>query len=99
LPAPPGPIASRIDNSVDAAWAAAHVQKDGCVQGNLDPRHMVTAAAGDDPALVAADRIFSTETRRIVEAFRGGSRNLGHITYLQPRPRQSRPMPIPTMSP
>jgi len=58
-----------LDNSVDAEWAAAHVQVDGCVQGNLDPRHMVTG--GD--ALVS-------ETRRIVQAFSGGPHifNLGH---------------------
>ena len=58
-----------LDNSVDADWAAAHVQTGGCVQGNLDPRHMVTG--GD--ALVA-------ETRRIVQAFRNGPHifNLGH---------------------
>ncbi|MDO5630983.1 MAG: uroporphyrinogen decarboxylase [Paracoccus sp. (in: a-proteobacteria)] len=58
-----------LDNSVSAEWAAANVQKDGCVQGNLDPRHMVTGGAD----LVA-------ETRRIVDAFRGGPHifNLGH---------------------
>ncbi len=58
-----------LDNSVDAEWAAAHVQTDGCVQGNLAPGHMVTG--GD--ALVS-------ETRRIVAAFRGGPHifNLGH---------------------
>jgi len=58
-----------LDNSVTPEWAAAHVQVDGCVQGNLDPRHMVTG--GD--ALVA-------ETRRIVRAFAGGPHvfNLGH---------------------
>ncbi|MDO5612083.1 MAG: uroporphyrinogen decarboxylase [Paracoccus sp. (in: a-proteobacteria)] len=58
-----------LDNSVSADWAAANVQKDGCVQGNLDPRHMVTGGAD----LVA-------ETRRIVDAFRGGPHifNLGH---------------------
>ena len=58
-----------IDNSVNAHWAAAHVQKDGCVQGNLDPRHMVTGGQ----ALI-------DETRAIVEAFRGGPHifNLGH---------------------
>ena len=58
-----------IDNSVSADWAAANVQVDGCVQGNLDPRHMVTG--GD--ALVA-------ETRRIVKAFSNGPHifNLGH---------------------
>lgn len=58
-----------LDNSVDAAWAAAHVQVDGCVQGNLASSHMVTGGQ----ALVA-------ETRAIVEAFRGGPHifNLGH---------------------
>ena len=58
-----------LDNSVDADWAARHVQKDGCVQGNLAPGHMVTGGQ----ALV-------DETRRIVEAFKGGPHifNLGH---------------------
>ena len=58
-----------IDNSVSAEWAAANVQKDGCVQGNLDPRHMVTG--GD--ALVEA-------TREVVRAFSKGPHifNLGH---------------------
>ncbi|MGV6850469.1 MAG: uroporphyrinogen decarboxylase [Marinibacterium sp.] len=58
-----------LDNSVDPAWAAAHVQKDGCVQGNLASRHMVTGG----PDLVA-------ETRAIVQAFSKGPHifNLGH---------------------
>jgi len=58
-----------IDNSVSADWAAAHVQVDGCVQGNLAPGHMVTG--GD--ALVS-------ETKRIVQAFSKGPHifNLGH---------------------
>lgn len=58
-----------LDQSVNPAWAAAHVQRDGCVQGNLDPRHMVTGGQ----ALI-------DETRRVVEAFRGGPHifNLGH---------------------
>lgn len=58
-----------LDNSVSADWAAAEVQRDGCVQGNLDPRHMVSGGA----ELVA-------ETRRIVRAFSGGPHifNLGH---------------------
>jgi uroporphyrinogen decarboxylase len=58
-----------LDDGVDAAWAAAHVQKDGCVQGNLASRHMVTGGQ----ALV-------DETRRIVQAFSGGPHifNLGH---------------------
>lgn len=58
-----------LDNSVDAGWAAAHVQVDGCVQGNLAPGHMVTGG----PALVE-------ETKQIVRAFSGGPHifNLGH---------------------
>jgi len=58
-----------LDQSVDADWAAANVQINGCVQGNLAPEHMVTG--GD--ALVA-------ETRRIARAFSGGPHifNLGH---------------------
>ena len=58
-----------IDNSVSAEWAAEHLQPDGCVQGNLDPRHMVTGG----PELVA-------EAKRIVRAFSGGPHifNLGH---------------------
>ena len=58
-----------LDNSVSAEWAAAHVQVDGCVQGNLASRHMVTGGQ----ALV-------DETRAIVEAFSKGPHifNLGH---------------------
>ncbi|MGL4279396.1 MAG: uroporphyrinogen decarboxylase [Albidovulum sp.] len=58
-----------LDNSVAADWAAAHVQKDGCVQGNLNPALLVQGGE----ALV-------TETRWIVRAFSGGSHifNLGH---------------------
>ena len=58
-----------LDNSVSADWAADQVQCDGCVQGNLDPRLLVTG--GD--ALEA-------ETRRVVRAFRNGPHifNLGH---------------------
>ena len=58
-----------LDNSVAAEWAAANVQCDGCVQGNLDPRLLVTGG----PRLQA-------ETRRIVQAFSGGPHifNLGH---------------------
>ena len=58
-----------LDNSVSAGWAADHVQKDGCVQGNLDPALLVTGGE----ALVA-------ETRRIVRAFSNGPHifNLGH---------------------
>ncbi|WP_410219011.1 uroporphyrinogen decarboxylase [Paracoccus sp. (in: a-proteobacteria)] len=58
-----------LDNSVAADWAAQHVQTGGCVQGNLDPRHMVTGG----PDLVA-------EAQRITRTFRGGPHifNLGH---------------------
>ncbi len=58
-----------IDNSVAAEWAAEHVQKDGCVQGNLAPGHMVTG--GQD---------LIDETKRIVNAFSKGPHifNLGH---------------------
>lgn len=58
-----------IDTSVDAAWAAEHLQPDGCIQGNLDPRLMVT---GGQPLV--------DEARRIVEALKGGAHvfNLGH---------------------
>ncbi|PJE30257.1 uroporphyrinogen decarboxylase [Pseudooceanicola antarcticus] len=58
-----------LDNSVSPEWAAANVQIDGCVQGNLASKHMVTG--GD--ALVA-------ETREIVKAFSKGPHifNLGH---------------------
>ncbi|WP_442773003.1 uroporphyrinogen decarboxylase [Paenirhodobacter enshiensis] len=58
-----------LDTSVSADWAARAVQIDGCVQGNLDPRLMVTGGS----ELVA-------ETRRIVRAFSGGAHifNLGH---------------------
>lgn len=58
-----------LDNSVSADWAARHVQKDGCVQGNLAPDHMVKGGEA-----------LQRETRRIVQAFSGGPHifNLGH---------------------
>ncbi len=58
-----------LDNSVSPEWAAANVQKDGCVQGNLAPGHMVTGGQALDDA-----------TRAVVQAFRGGPHifNLGH---------------------
>jgi len=58
-----------LDNSVEPSWAVEHVQRDGCVQGNLAPHHMVTGGQ----ALV-------DETRAVVEAFRNGPHifNLGH---------------------
>jgi uroporphyrinogen decarboxylase len=58
-----------LDNSVSADWAAANVQVDGCVQGNLAPKYMVEGG----PELVS-------ETKRIVKAFSNGPHifNLGH---------------------
>jgi len=58
-----------LDNSVDAEWAAKHVQVDGCIQGNLASRHMVSG--GQD---------LIDETRAIVKAFSKGPHifNLGH---------------------
>ena len=58
-----------LDNSVSPEWAAANVQIDGCVQGNLASSHMVTGGE----ALVR-------ETRAIVQAFSNGPHifNLGH---------------------
>lgn len=58
-----------IDNSVDADWAAQHLQVDGPIQGNLAPSHMVT---GGQPLI--------DETKRIMRAFENGPHifNLGH---------------------
>ena len=58
-----------IDNSVSPEWAAQHVQRDGCVQGNMAPGHMVTGGQ----ALV-------DETLKVCRAFQNGPHifNLGH---------------------
>ena len=58
-----------IDDSISAEWAAEHIQPHGCVQGNLASFHMVTGGTA-----------LTSETRRIVEALRGGPHifNLGH---------------------
>ncbi len=58
-----------VDSSVDAEWAAQHVQVDGCIQGNLDQKLLVSGGA----PLVS-------ETRRVVKAFSKGPHifNLGH---------------------
>jgi len=58
-----------LDTAVDAQWAAKAVQVDGCVQGNLDPRLLVSG--GDD---------LVREARRVADAFAGGPYifNLGH---------------------
>ena len=58
-----------LDNSVSADWAAAHVQVDGCLHGNMDPE-----------LLVSGGQALADEARRIVRAFDGGAHifNLGH---------------------
>jgi uroporphyrinogen decarboxylase len=58
-----------LDDGVTPEWATGHVQIDGCVQGNLASRHMVTG--GKD---------LIRETRKVVQAFSGGPHifNLGH---------------------
>ncbi len=58
-----------VDNSVTPEWVAEHVQVDGCVQGNLASRHMVTGG-----------QELIDETRHIVKTLRGGPHifNLGH---------------------
>lgn len=58
-----------LDNSVDADWAAANVQVDSCVQGNLKSSHMVTG--GQD---------LVDEASAICRAFSKGPHifNLGH---------------------
>ncbi|MBU0781008.1 uroporphyrinogen decarboxylase [Loktanella salsilacus] len=58
-----------LDDGVTPNWAAGHVQVDGCVQGNLASRHMVTG--GKD---------LIRETRKVVQAFSNGPHifNLGH---------------------
>ncbi|MCL4066361.1 uroporphyrinogen decarboxylase [Pseudomonas sp. GX19020] len=58
-----------VDNSVSPEWAAEHVQKEICVQGNLAPHHLVTG--GED---------LIRETRHVVRAFSKGPHifNLGH---------------------
>ncbi|MFV0358493.1 uroporphyrinogen decarboxylase [Tropicimonas sp.] len=58
-----------LDNSVSPDWAAANIQTDGCVQGNLAPSYLVTGGS----ALIE-------QTRAIVRAFSNGPHifNLGH---------------------
>ena len=58
-----------LDTKVDLKWAADVLQKDSCVQGNLDPKLMVEGG----------ERLVS-ETKRIVKALSGGPHifNLGH---------------------
>jgi len=58
-----------LDTKVDAVWAAKELQKDSCVQGNLDPQLLISGG----------DKLIS-ETKRICRAFAGGPHvfNLGH---------------------
>ncbi len=58
-----------LDQRTDPVWAAAKVQPDSCVQGNLAPGHMVTG--GDD---------LVRETQEICRTFAQGPHifNLGH---------------------
>ena len=58
-----------IDNSIKPKWAAKNLQIDGCIQGNLNPKHMITGGH----ALIK-------ETKEIIEAFSNGPHifNLGH---------------------
>jgi uroporphyrinogen decarboxylase len=58
-----------LDQSVNADWAAAHVQPGTCVQGNLDPALLVTGGAA-----------LEVGARRVDSAFSGGAHifNLGH---------------------
>ena len=58
-----------IDHSIKPGWAARHLQMDSCIQGNLNPKHMVTGGK----ALI-------TETKEIIQAFSNGPHifNLGH---------------------
>lgn len=58
-----------LDTSVDTHWAATAVQRDGPVQGNLDPG---IVASGGQPMI--------DEAKRIVRDFSGGPHifNLGH---------------------
>jgi uroporphyrinogen decarboxylase len=64
-----GADALAIDTSVDATWAAENLQGDSCVQGNLDPKLMVTGGEA-----------LQSEARRICDALKGGPHifNLGH---------------------
>ena len=58
-----------IDQSVDPEWAAKNLQIDSCIQGNLDPKHMVTGG-----------KALLEETTKILDCFSNGPHifNLGH---------------------
>ena len=58
-----------IDHSVDPEWAATNLQIDSCIQGNLNPKHMVTGG-----------KALLQETTKILDCFSNGPHifNLGH---------------------
>jgi len=58
-----------IDQSVDPEWAARNLQIDSCIQGNLNPKHMVTGG-----------KALLEETTKILDCFSNGPHifNLGH---------------------
>ena len=58
-----------IDSSIKPKWAAKYLQIDSCIQGNLNPKHMVTGG-----------EVLIKETKEIIEAFSNGPHifNLGH---------------------
>ena len=58
-----------IDHSVDPEWAAKNLQIDSCIQGNLNPKHMVTGG-----------KALLKETAKILDCFSNGPHifNLGH---------------------
>ena len=58
-----------IDHSVDPEWAAKNLQIDSCIQGNLNPKYMVTGG-----------KALLEETTKILDCFSNGPHifNLGH---------------------
>ena len=58
-----------IDHSLDPEWAAKNLQIDSCIQGNLNPKHMVTGG-----------KALLEETTKILDCFSNGPHifNLGH---------------------
>jgi uroporphyrinogen decarboxylase len=58
-----------VDTQVSSTWAAENLQPKMCVQGNLDQSLLVSGG----------DKLIS-ETKRVVDAFKGGPHifNLGH---------------------
>ena len=66
-----------LDDSIEPEWAAAQIQRERCVQGNLAPQHLVTGG-----------QKLVDETNKIVEAFSNGPHvfNLGHGITPDARP-------------